>query len=171
MSPLNTQPITTKTPPIPPPIPPQRLTCGVLVIEGPGLVSVKVCVAPHPRAGVVGVGQRAPLPVKQGHVAVETGGEEQQDVGQRHRAAAVAADDAIVVVVVVVVCGYFLEGEGRFPAPHVKGLAEGGRRMLLPQGGWDLLLQQAEGFRGQEGFRDVNRGQVKGQVRVRSLGG
>ena len=131
----------------PPPRPPGGLTCGVLVVQGPGLVGVKVSVAPHPRAGVVGVRQGPPLPVKQGHVAVETGGEEQQDVGQRSRGAAVAADDAVVVVVVdvVVVGGYLLEGEGRGLAPHVEGPAEGGGRTPRPQGGRDVLLQQAEG--------------------------
>ena len=92
------------------------------------------------------MGQGPPLPVEQGHVAVETGGEQQQDVSQRRRGAAVAADDdaVVVVVVVVVLGGYFLEGEGRGLAPDIKGPAEGGGRTHLPQGGRNILLQQAE---------------------------
>ena len=115
------------------------------MIQAPGFVGVKVGVAPHPRAGVVGVGQGPPLPVEQGHVAVETRSEQQQDVGERCRGAAVAADDdaVVVVVFVVVVGGYFLEGEGRGLAPHIEGPAEGGGRTPLPQGGGDILLQQA----------------------------
>lgn len=53
----------------------------VAVSQRPRLIRVKVGVSSDAGAWEVGVGQEAPLPVERGAVAVETGGEEDDDVG------------------------------------------------------------------------------------------
>lgn len=105
-------------------------TFFTLAVQRPVLVCVKVRVPAHSRSGVEGVGQRATLSVKQRHVAVETGGEQQHDVSE---GGAVAADDG----------GPLGEGERRDALPHVERLADGGDRPLLPHRGRDLLGQDA----------------------------
>lgn len=115
----------------------------VWVVQRPGLLGIKVRVTSNPRSWVVGVRQRAALPVEQRHVAVETGGEQHQYVGQLRPAAADVADG-----------GQLLEGERRDAAPHVERPADGVRGPLLAQRRGELLLHEAADARGGSDVRE-----------------
>lgn len=117
---------------------PAPLTFWIFFLKRPGLICVKVYVPADRWPGVVGVCQRPALAVKQGHIAVETRGEQQQDVGELRPAA---------VGVQVALRGQLLEGERGDPSPRVEGRADGGVRPLLSQRGRDELVQYADARR------------------------
>lgn len=102
----------------------QNRTFLVLGVQRPRLVGVEVRISAHSRPGVEGVGQRPALAVERGHVSMETGGKEEQDVGGAPRRS-------------------LLEGQRRHMAPHAKGPADCVGGPVQTQRGRDPPVQDA----------------------------